>query len=336
MTPNKITQLSSVVLITLLAGQVLAQNTGDALRPQQQRISHEAIHADHNAFVKAQGRIKTLNDQGIEVDSYHLSKAQCWLDTSFHEYTRNDRGGYPRAALAESLKIVGALEAGKDPGWETPLVNQAEKLRPDLWARYDALRQSAGFHCAAQATACGEVELVHAGNEIHDGGWRHAKPYIQIAEDLISQAEQMAAECGQAKPVATTEAFDIAADALFAFDRSDIAGMKPEGKSRLDELAARLRDIYTSVDHITLVGHADRLGNAAHNQELSERRAWTVKAYLQDQGVTGPIQASGMGESQASGMTAHCVGERATPALMQCLQPDRRVAVQIVGIKATP
>jgi len=29
-----------------------------------------------------------------------LAKAQCWLDVSFHEYTRNDRGGVPPASPA--------------------------------------------------------------------------------------------------------------------------------------------------------------------------------------------------------------------------------------------
>jgi OOP family OmpA-OmpF porin len=42
-----------------------------------------------------------------------------------------------------------------------------------------------GWPCAQAKTACGEVELVHAGHEQAQLGWRHAKPYVQIAEDLI-------------------------------------------------------------------------------------------------------------------------------------------------------
>ncbi len=333
---------SLVLSLSLLGicGAIHAQEaSAPQLQPAPARISQAAIHADHQTYQQTQERIKALNDKGIRVDNYYLSKAQCWLDTSFHEYTRNDRGGYPQAALNESVKLISALEAGTDPGWETPLVNGAEKLRPDLWAKYDSLHQVKGWQCAAQATACAEVELVHAGNEIHDGGWRHANPYIQIAEDLTAKAEKRASECSQPDPqpapAPTLEQFDLAADALFKFDRSDLAHMLPEGKAKLDALIARVNSVYARVDRIRLVGHTDRLGSDAYNQPLSERRAWTVKQYLQDHGLDAPIQTTGVGESQPTGETGQCKGERATPALTQCLQPDRRVSVEIVGVKRT-
>lgn len=331
---NAVRILGAVALVTgTLTGAAVAQQ----LQPQQDRISGPAIRADHQTYLDTQARIKALNDRGIRVDNYHLSKAQCWLDTSFQEYTRNDRGGYPQAALDESVKLIAALENGQDPGWETPLVNGAQKLRDDLWAKYDALKKMEGFSCAAQATACAEVELVHAGNEIHDGGWRHAKPYIQIAEDLVSKAERREAECRAAPaPQPTTERFDLAADALFKFDRSDEAALLPEGKSKLDELARRLDQGYASIERISLVGHTDRLGNEVYNQGLSERRAETVKQYLQARGVNAPIQTRGRGEHEPTGLAAHCKGERATRALTQCLQPDRRVSVEVVGIKRQP
>ncbi|HEY5783097.1 MAG TPA: OmpA family protein [Lysobacter sp.] len=301
--------------------------------PPRDRISQAAIHADHDTFQATQGRIQALNDKGIQVDNYHLAKAQCWLDTSFHEYTRNDRGGYPQAALDEAVKLIAALEENRDPGWETPLVNGAEKLRDDLWAKYDTLRQQPGFECAAQATACAEVELVHAGNEIHDGGWRHAKPYIQIAEDLVAKAELQAADCNKPDPQPQTEQFDLSADALFKFDRGDLAGLLPEGKGKLDELAQHLDRVYAQVDRIRLVGHTDRLGTDAYNQKLSEQRAWTVKQYLQDRGISAPIQTTGRGESEPTGNTGQCKGERVNAALTACLQPDRRVSVEIVGTR---
>ncbi len=332
---HSVTQLARVLgTVALVSGALAGTAAAQQLQPQQDRISGPAIHADHQAYADTQARIRALNDRGIRVDNYHLSKAQCWLDTSFQEYTRNDRGGYPQAALDESVKLITALENGQDPGWETPLVNGAEKLRVDLWAKYDSLKQMEGFSCAAQATACAEVELVHAGNEIHDGGWRHAKPYIQIAEDLLSKAEQRESQCRAAAVVPpTVEQIDLAADALFKFDRGDEAGMLPEGKRKLDELASRLNDAYASIERIRLVGHTDRLGSDAYNQGLSDRRAWTVKQYLQARGISAPIQASGVGESQPTGATGSCKGERATRALTQCLQPDRRVSVEVVGVR---
>ena len=276
--------------LSLLCGAGVAWAQED-LQPAPARISEAAIHADHETYKTTQGRIKALNDKGIEVDNYHLSKAQCWLDTSFHEYTRNDRGGYPQAALSESAKLIGALEAGTDPGWETPLVNGAEKLRPDLWARYDALKQHKGFKCAMQATACAEVELVHAGNEIHDGGWRHAKPYIQIAEDLLSKAEELA-NCLRSpnrlphrRPQRPKPSALISPPSFVQVRPGDLAGLLPEGKGKLDELAQRLADGYVQIDTLRLTGHTDRLGSDAYNQRLSEQRAATIKQYLQSKGL---------------------------------------------------
>jgi OmpA-OmpF porin, OOP family len=320
--------LSALVLVCPLL--VFAQD----LQPQAERTSYTNIHADYQTYDAMQARIKGLNDRGIRVDDYHLSKAQCWLDTSYHEYTRNDRGGYPQAALSEAATLIEALQKGEKPGWETPLVNGAEKLRPDLWARYDALKASKGFSCAAQATACAEVELVHAGNEIHDGGWRHAKPYIQIAEDLVSRAERQAQVCGPTpSPAPQVENFELSADALFDFDRGDLDGLLPAGRAELNNLAERLERSYAQIDAIRIVGHTDRLGSDMYNQRLSEQRASTIKGYLQSRGMSAPIHALGVGERQPTALTSVCIGERATLELKACLQPDRRVGVQITGTK---
>ncbi|NKI69482.1 OmpA family protein [Collimonas pratensis] len=299
------------------------------LAAQQDRISDGVIDRDYGVYRETQQRIKALNDGGRRVADYQLSKAQCWLDVSFHEYSRNDRGGFPQAALSESQRIIGALEAGQDAGWATPLVNHAEKLRPDLWARYDALKQAAGFSCAAQQTACGEVELVHAGNEIHDAGWRHAKPYIQIAEDLAGGAEKSAAGCGTPpKPIVAVqpEKITLSADALFQFDKSDSKDLLPKGRAELDDLAQKLATRKVTVTAIKVTGYTDRLGSAAYNQRLSLARANTVKRYLQDHGVTAPIGVEGRGLQD---QLVACTGVKPRPALLACLQPNRRVEVTI-------
>ncbi|MFC5472501.1 OmpA family protein [Paraherbaspirillum soli] len=307
------------------------------LAAQQERISDGAIHRDHGVYRATQERIKALNDGGRRVADYQLSKAQCWLDVSFHEYSRNDRGDFPQAALSESQRILSALEARQDAGWETPLVNHAEKLRPDLWARYDALKKDAGFRCAGQQTACAEVELVHAGNEIRQAGWRHAKPYVQIAEDLTGGAEKSAASCAapvqpQAMPAAGSalEKFTLSADALFHFDKSGDADLLPKGRKELDILAQKIATGYAAVSALTVTGYTDRLGSPAYNQRLSLARANTVKSYLQARGVTVPISAEGRGMQE---QLEACTGIKPKAALVACLQPNRRVEVVVQGGK---
>ena len=74
---------------------------------------------------------------------------------------------------------------------DTPLVNQAAELRPDLCGRCGALKKHAGYVCATQRTACFEVRLAYAGNEFNHQQWRHAKPCVQIAEDQLFEAKRL-------------------------------------------------------------------------------------------------------------------------------------------------
>ena len=121
----------------LLAAAPLAAQTTQ-LSPQQDRISDQAIGADQQAYETMQGRIKGLNDRGRPLREYFLSKAQCWLDVSFHEYTRNDRSAFPQAALAESEKLVVGMERNNEPmSLDTPQVNGAARLREDLFKGRD-------------------------------------------------------------------------------------------------------------------------------------------------------------------------------------------------------
>ena len=193
--------LALASLLAALPGDAAAQTT---LTPARERISDRAIQADHQAYERMQGRIRALNEGGRPLRDYHLAKAQCWLDVSFHEYTRNDRSAFPQAALSESERLVVAMEQRTSPlPADTPLVNDSPRLRPDLWARADALGRHPAAACAAHKRACAEVELVHAGNEHQQQQWRHARPYVQIAEDLLADGEALAAACASviARPV---------------------------------------------------------------------------------------------------------------------------------------
>ena len=67
----------------------------------------------------------------------------------------------------------------------------------------------------------------------------------------------------------------------------------------------------------------------AYNNRLSQQRAATVGEFLRRAGLTMPMDIVGKGEQEP--VTTACVGERATPALVACLQPDRRVSVDLIG-----
>ena len=96
------------------------------------------------------------------------------------------------------------------------------------------------------------------------------------------------------KPKPVAEKVTFAADVLFDFDKSDI---KPEGRSKLDDLAGKMKTINLEV--VIAIGHTDAIGTDAYNQKLSVRRAEAVKKYLSSKGVEGNrIYTEGKGEKQ--------------------------------------
>lgn len=91
-------------------------------------------------------------------------------------------------------------------------------------------------------------------------------------------------------------------------------------------------DIYTRLGG--MVWRADTKSNVyGKNQGLSERRAQSVVDYLISKGIPADkISARGMGESNpVTGNTCDNVKQRA--ALIDCLAPDRRVEIEVKGIK---
>lgn len=332
----------NLALCTLLAASPLAA-LAQTLNPAAQRISDTAIHADYQTYEATQGRIKALNDGGRRVRDYHLSKAQCWLDVSFHEYTRNDRSAFPQEALDQSVRLIALMEQKASPlPMDTPLVNGADKLRPDLWEAAEHWKTRDGFQCVEQRVSCAEVELVHAGNEHKQQAWRHAKPYVQIAEDLLAQAEQEAQAC-VTKPVAPAvavlppavkppQALEFQANVLFNHDRHQRSEARKMTLDRLDQALARARESGTRLQQIQLIGHADRTGNAAYNQALSSRRVQTVKQYLLDAGVDAALLHTAVKGDTVQVLA--CKGQFKTRAEeLECLLPNRRVEVNFIAEK---
>jgi OmpA-OmpF porin, OOP family len=330
MTNTQKTLVAAAILYVLAFGADAQQVQ---LKPQQDRITDEAIHADLQNYEATQGRIKTLNDGGRPIRDYHLSKAQCWLDVSFHEYTRNDRSAFPQEALDESVKLIVDMENKVSPiPTDTPLVNNAKYLRDDLWQRLKAIHGTPGFACAQQKVACGEVELVHAGNEFNQQQWRHAKPYIQIAEDLVNEAEALARQCGATPsapaPVPLPSDTVLTANVLFEFDRDQYRDIRTYSLESVDRALATLKSESLTLTGVELVGHADRMQGRGHdyNQGLSERRAKTVRELLVGRGIEpGLITYTYKGDTQ---QVQRCEGVTPRAALLECLIPNRRVEVR--------
>lgn len=107
------------------------------------------------------------------------------------------------------------------------------------------------------------------------------------------------------------------AKAHFAFDSADLTDA---GRAAIDDW---LRQVPAGM-RVRLTGHADRLGPAPYNLDLSRRRAESVRDYLVRRGyAAGDIRVLAKGESEP---VKQCAGG-ATPATKACLAPNRRVEI---------
>lgn len=180
------------------------------------------------------------------------------------------------------------------------------------------MKQKLKMTCLASAlvtlTACANLQNV-------DNKWCPPPEATPIAPVVVPPAP------------AQMERIEISADALFKFDRSGVEDLLPDGRRQLDDLASRISNGYVNIEQIRITGHTDRIGSESYNQRLGLARATTVRDYLMSRGVNASMEIASAGESQPK--TTDCVGTKKTPALIACLQPDRRVEVDVTGIKRT-
>jgi outer membrane protein OmpA-like peptidoglycan-associated protein len=109
-------------------------------------------------------------------------------------------------------------------------------------------------------------------------------------------------------------------DVLFATDRAEL---RPGALDKLRPLARYLRA--NPGVRVAIIGHTDSRGTDAHNQDLSERRAASVREAFDEMGVTrARFRVEGHGEGEP-------VATNATPAGMRL---NRRVEVTLLGQRA--
>jgi len=121
------------------------------------------------------------------------------------------------------------------------------------------------------------------------------------------------------KPKPVAEKVTFAADVLFDFDKAVI---KPEGKSKLDDISNKAKGINLEV--VIAIGHADSVGSDAYNQRLSVRRSESVKAYLVSRGIeANRVYTEGKGEKQP-------VADNKT---RDGRAKNRRVEIEVIGTR---
>lgn len=131
-------------------------------------------------------------------------------------------------------------------------------------------------------------------------------------------------------PVVVPRRVSYSSEAMFGFDATVV---RPEGRTALDSFASELAG--TEYSNIVVEGHTDRLGSTEYNEKLSMQRAEAVKDYLVRSGRVEPskISAVAKGESTPVTQPQDCKGNAKSAALIACLQPDRRVEIEVSGTR---
>lgn len=314
-------------------------------RPQPARLPAAAPLRELQARLDAHGVPQDCSG------SYAAHEAQAWLNFALYAQAESLPAAVRSAGARAAADALDALESGSEPPAPRALP-EARQLRADLWRQVEAAQHD-GRRCAApKMLAYCAVQLAWAGYEAGSGGWRHADPYLRIAEDYCATALAVAPGAraaarrdAAAAPEAAATAPAPAARALalepearaepeltvhFAHDRYRAADITAPGRAQLRELARTLRRWPRSV-RLRVSGHADLTGTDRYNVVLSERRARTVVLELRRLGVPQrriTLEAHGSSEPLLTCPRESLERRR----YLDCLGPNRRVRIALDGI----
>lgn len=180
-------------------------------------------------------------------------------------------------------------------------------------------------------------EVVRSGSGLcwHTSYWTPADAIAECdpvpkkqAMPMISQAEKPVAPPVAPRKVVAPPII-LKTDALFDYNKADI---RTRGKARLDAQVVEAIKGYAQVGVILVTGHADIIGNDDYNMKLSQRRADAVKEYLVEEGIDpNRIETAAKGSSEPVVSCDEVKGKinRYNQELVECLQPNRRVVVEV-------
>ncbi|AMP17215.1 OmpA family protein [Collimonas pratensis] len=147
--------------------------------------------------------------------------------------------------------------------------------------------------------------------------------------DCALLVEPPPVEAAQAKAAMTPQKLAFGTDGLFGAEGRRGGDMSPEGRLKIERLATDIKRNFRHLYYVVVTGYTDRLGSEEYKTELSLARAGAVSELLAQQGIDAKIiRIAGLGDRQP---LAKCPGAVKTTALLNCLQPNRRIEIEVVG-----
>lgn len=193
-----------------------------------------------------------------------------------------------------------------------------------VWDYVFRMKQEDGSYKICQYQV--HFDRVNENDAAHDSGRQ-----LLTNKDLWTTCFPKAQPASQPPAKPAPQVINLSADALFAFNGGQLKDLKQKGRDELDNMTNMLSATYAYVNSIKIVGHTDRLGSVAYNNNLSRQRANTVRDYIVSRGIpSNSITTDGLGKSQP---VFECSNTLARQALIDCLGPNRRVSIQIDGVQ---
>ncbi|MDT4856045.1 Outer membrane protein A [compost metagenome] len=116
---------------------------------------------------------------------------------------------------------------------------------------------------------------------------------------------------------------------MFRFDKSGLQDIVEPGLSNLRHFSDRLHQDFERIERLSVQAHTDRFGSDKYNEQLSLRRAESIKEFLVQAGVPEPvIDVRAMGSLRP---LVRCPGPQSKETI-KCLAPNRRFEIQVDGL----
>lgn len=171
----------------------------------------------------------------------------------------------------------------------------------------------------------GNAVLTGLGECLQFGGYSEDNTNLGCeGQEAVAEAEPEPEPEPAPEPEPPKEIVSIATlggQALFDTNADTLNG---QGEQALADLLVQL-ERYQEITAIYITGHTDSRGSESYNQDLSDRRAATVAAYLEAAYPDLNVTSQGLGESVPSETNSTAEGRQA----------NRRVEVQVTAKSVT-
>lgn len=203
-------------------------------------------------------------------------------------------------AAERSFEQNGDTQETRDLGYVAERRSEtAESRARTMGATSQKDRTVAQMHATTAAQAQSSSAGLSRANQALASQGAELQTEVQrrrAAEKRAAEATAALARVGAVTQEARGIVITLSGSVLFTSNRADLL---PSAQAKLDEVADALTK-QSPESRIVVEGHTDSQGSAALNQDLSQRRAQVVRAYLVSHGIAADrLSSAGFGSTRS-------------------------------------